>query len=902
MKFKALVILLLASNWVLGQMDVTFPSNRAVFQRNNNNLALIHIAGNYKSEVVDRIEAQLVPLIGGQAVAWANITANPSNGIYRGALTASGGWYRLEVRAIRNGLTIETAQVDKVGVGEVFIIIGQSNAQGYNNYGQPAAQDDRVSCITNFYSFGNEDSFPYPEFTQLSAEEKLGPTGNGSWCWGRLGDMLSGKLNVPILFINAAWEAMGIGDWKSSSEGKSAVNVFSGNVTVPGYPYNSLKHSLHFYTSMLGVRAILMHQGETDNYIKRTRQDYYDDLVYLIKKSRTDVGKNVSWVICRASKISGNDYQPVIDAQNQVIFDMDNVFAGPNTDLNNHRVDGTHFNSQGLTELGNSWNVSLDSTFFVKSTPTLGNFLLPVTVFCNGDAQKPLRLSLPSNYTSYFWSTRETNQSIYAGGGSFYGYGRDNIGNVFYSQRVSFPQNINTPAPQIEIIGNKDFCDGDKITLKSNYTERNYWNTGETVQSIDLTKGGTFSVTHVNTYGCVSVSNSVTTKLLPRPNASVTLSGSPNICLGQKLTLVSGSETGNLWSNGITTKSTSVGEAGEYFVKVTNEFGCSSKSNIIKVALLPIAEKPKVSIDGANEICLGDSVKIKATSSETFRWNLGSVDKEIFINKTGEYFGISKNSSGCETNSDTIRLKVNNLPLAPVISANGKLVYCGELNTLLKAVSQDSIIWNTGAKTDSLQAKANGTYFAKSVDKNGCISLKSNSIAVFAQPIPPKPDIMTGGAFTLLVPQTTAIMPENVKYEWSLNEEKIAVDSSVIRVKKNGDYRVKTIAYYYYNNTDTLTCVSEPSNLYKFVANLSNNGISFYPNPSFEGVINVESFEDLDNVTVSLITLTGEIKKVYNFKKIDVRKSLDISDIDKGVYIIKVQAENVLIGKKIIID
>ena len=70
---------------------------------------------------------------------WITIQRNPQGGIFQGALRAKGGWYRLEVQAFIGGVATGTDVIRKVGIGEVFIITGQSNAQGFQNYGAVGA-------------------------------------------------------------------------------------------------------------------------------------------------------------------------------------------------------------------------------------------------------------------------------------------------------------------------------------------------------------------------------------------------------------------------------------------------------------------------------------------------------------------------------------------------------------------------------------------------------------------------------------------------------------------------------------------------------------------------------------------------------------------------------------------
>ncbi len=72
-----------------------------------------------------------------------------------------------------------------------------------------------------------------------------------------------------------------------------------------------------------------------------------------------------------------------------------------------------------------------------------------------------------------------------------------------------------------------------------------------------------------------------------------------------------------------------------------------------------------------------------------------------------------------------------------------------------------------------------------------------------------------------------------------------------------------------------------------------NNMVSLYPNPT-TGIINVET---TDNATVAIYNELGEfIKSIHN---INGHKTIDISNYNQGVYIIRIITENEVITKKV---
>ncbi len=241
----------------LGQVEVTLPVERMVLQRDKNNKADIHIGGNVSSSF-DKIEARLVTLDkGGKPVipaiesTWTAIVTNQNSGTFLGKLeNQPAGWYHLEVRAIRGDSLIGEVSTVKMGIGEVFLIAGQSNAQGDPPIEDPTlydAQDDRVSCI-NEKDFGIDKPFKYPKFSKITKNVFVGPTGNSSWCWPILGDEITKNWDVPVAFLNFAIGNTGVFVWRASAKrefGPTSIDSRS------GFPYIHLQRTLNYYCSFV---------------------------------------------------------------------------------------------------------------------------------------------------------------------------------------------------------------------------------------------------------------------------------------------------------------------------------------------------------------------------------------------------------------------------------------------------------------------------------------------------------------------------------------------------------------------------------------------------------------------------------------------------------------------------
>ena len=537
--FSLLIMSTLAQAQTTSQaIKITYPESRAVFQRGTDNISTIYLSGNYY-QPIDSVQARVVAEVSGQGINtdWATIQRNPQGGIFQSSLRAQGGWYRLEVQAFSGGAVVGGDVVRKVGIGEVFIITGQSNAQGFQNFGATGATDDRVNCVTYDNSTANSLADPpAPTFQQLSATSLIGPRGQSAWCWGVLGDLIASQRNVPVLFINTAWAGTTIKNWKESSDGIITKNIFQigqpGENFAKGMPYANLVIALRYYCSLQGLRAVLWQQGETDNVpLNSTRQSYANDMQYLVNKTRADTDRYPAWVLARSSYNSGKVSQDIIQAQNDVINTYNNnVFAGPFTDnIQIPRFDEVHFGNRGtnnpgdkgLVDLGQAWFASLNSIFFTSSRPLLP-LPTPVTKVVCSAANSTLTLSLPDLYSSYNWTTNQTTQTISVSKSGIYRATlKDSKGNTFLSPTVDVQGVVQPAVPTISLakqpgqtaLTQQQICADSVLTLVASASAGStpVWSTGLVSKTISLGNAGTYSAQAVNVYGCKSAQSSFVT-------------------------------------------------------------------------------------------------------------------------------------------------------------------------------------------------------------------------------------------------------------------------------------------------------------------------------------------------------------------------------------------------------
>lgn len=344
-----ILLFIVCSKICLASLTLTSPTTRQVVQRNSDNFAQVQISGEI-SGGVDRIEARAFVMAygSGQSVSWTKVAGKTKNGVFSGKLRLSaGGWYRIEIRAIKSSEIVESTAVEKVGVGEVFVTAGQSNS---TNYGFPKTTpvEDRVSAWN-----GKEWQFaadPQPIASDDSSR-------NGS-PWPSLGDQLVQRLDVPIGLISTGWGGSAVSQWNSD-----------------GTLYPRMGNALR-YLGKNSERAVLWHQGETDMVLGTSTELYMKLMRSLIDQSRKDASWDVPWVIAGVSFMPsqqfGTELAPKMKAVREAqrrLADDESIYKGPTTDNMvgpGWRSDTVHFNEKGLKEHGRRWADVLMKTFFDK--------------------------------------------------------------------------------------------------------------------------------------------------------------------------------------------------------------------------------------------------------------------------------------------------------------------------------------------------------------------------------------------------------------------------------------------------------------------------------------------------------------------------------------------------------
>jgi hypothetical protein len=217
-----------------GWIHVSSPQPYQVQQRDGNNKADLQIKGTYSGSPT-AIEARY------NHGDWQTLDAAPANGQFSGMMRAqAAGQGTLEVR-FANDPSVKRRQ-RYIGIGDVFLIAGQSNAEG------------RITEPQFYY----HPTLRAGVFDQAGSwREAYDPTDsslpNQHSVWPLVATRLMASQNIPVAFITTA-------------QGETGLLIVGGNGGMwrrSNYTYETCVSTVQ-HSNVNGLKAILWYQGELD--------------------------------------------------------------------------------------------------------------------------------------------------------------------------------------------------------------------------------------------------------------------------------------------------------------------------------------------------------------------------------------------------------------------------------------------------------------------------------------------------------------------------------------------------------------------------------------------------------------------------------------------------------------
>ncbi len=256
------------------------PKPHQVVQRTGSDPVTGHADVRVRGELPNGVEravweSRVVTLKGasGHGADWKQIETTFKDSTFAATVRVSaGGWYRLEVRCHVGDDTVAVGQVEPIGVGEVFVVAGQSYATNCNDERFKVTDPhERVVAFDSAKGTWGVANDPQPA-----------PDGSdGGSIWPPLGDALAKDLRVPIGFANVA---------------------VGGTSSMQWMPEAPLHPRLVQAGKTLGrFRAVLWQQGESDVIAKTTAEKYVANLNTIREKAVKAWGFEPPWLLAKST-------------------------------------------------------------------------------------------------------------------------------------------------------------------------------------------------------------------------------------------------------------------------------------------------------------------------------------------------------------------------------------------------------------------------------------------------------------------------------------------------------------------------------------------------------------------------------------------------------------------------
>ncbi len=350
-RYVAAAVFLLVTASAQGAITLDSPREYQVFQRETKDAGKIVVRGR-AAEGCDAAEAAIKR-------RWHRLRV-ASGCLFDGVLAApAGGWYTLAVRLRRKGRITAGFSVAHVGIGEVFVISGQSNS---TNYGEEL-QSARSKMVSTFngtdWLVAND---PQPGVQDGSRRGSFIPA---------FGDALYERLKVPVGVACVGSGGTSVRQWLPKGD------RFHSPPASPKYFTQVSEHEWEsdgrLFDGMVerirqlgrgGFRALLWHQGESDAHQapghEITGAEYRGMMERLIGAVRSATW-DFPWMVAQVSYHTPADTSsPEIRGAQASLWKDGLALEGPDTDTltgENRQNGGTgvHMSAKGLQAHGGMW-------------------------------------------------------------------------------------------------------------------------------------------------------------------------------------------------------------------------------------------------------------------------------------------------------------------------------------------------------------------------------------------------------------------------------------------------------------------------------------------------------------------------------------------------------------------
>ena len=353
------------------------------------------------------------------------------------------------------------------------------------------------------------------------------------------------------------------------------------------------------------------------------------------------------------------------------------------------------------------------------------------------------------------------------------------------TERVGVAQYLRSKyAPPVSLGGNQtlsSFCPT-KLDA-SNHFLHYKWSTGDTTQSIAVTRTGFYKVTTQDVFGFYS-SDSVRVTF-PKVNGQ----GDTLLCSGSTLTWNTGLSHNQYsfhWQDGSTDSLRVIPSVGNYIVTITDSKGCSYiSSEQVKMDSFPVFAN--IGRGKTYDFCHGGKLSLVrgGLNAVNYQWSDGSSQSQFYPPTSGTYSLTVTDQFGCVAkDSAVVQLKSGFVPHSG-LGVSNPVICLGSTDTLLdKSFTTDGSIitqryWQLGDGHKATSSKVEHSYSLANdtgllaiklsdTTNTGCYS--DTTISIFVSSLPNAGFTYTSAVVNKPVQFTPATLHNNLTYNWMFGD------------------------------------------------------------------------------------------------------------------------------------
>ena len=312
-----------------------------------------------------------------------------------------------------------------------------------------------------------------------------------------------------------------------------------------------------------------------------------------------------------------------------------------------------------------------------------------------------------------------------------------------------------------------------------------------------------------------------------------------------------------------------------------------------------IGELPQISLPDTIVAC--GFVKLDAGNpGAKYSWSTGDTSRILVLKAAA--FTTTQSVTLTVTNTQGIRnLKTILVTLAPgpFIELGNDTVVCDQISTILDAGNTGTVMWSTGATTQTISVSTAGTYSA-TVTSQGCTKSDTIQVSFDKSPVATFTFVDDPNSSFTIFNSTGSIGPT---FQWEFGDKSGSTekDPSHYYSTPGGTYTVMLIVTNACGSDTMIQTVNDINTGIVYQNGLSE--VNIYPNPS-EGLFHLEiEAGRVGDIQWSAYNLQGQLLFTQKKEQIkDIKTSLDLNDLPKGIYYIRLNVGAETIVRKIVIQ